>query len=100
MHTPAAYAVAGMVFADTEADAEGLGAEGLLGVEFGVEFELQAAARNATATTATRRVFGIRGAYPARGYLQPAGAKKVPVARGWKRSISSASPSERCRPAG
>jgi hypothetical protein len=71
VHTPAAYAVAGMVFADTEADAEGLGAEVLLGVEVVVEFELQAAARNATETRATRRGFGIRGAYPPYAYLPP-----------------------------
>lgn len=53
-----------MVFADTEADADGLGAEEVLGAEVVVDFELQAAAKNATATRATRRGFGIRGAYP------------------------------------
>jgi len=61
-----------MVFADTEADADWLGVEALLGVELlGVDFELQAAARNATETRATRRAFGIRGAYPPRGHLPP-----------------------------
>jgi hypothetical protein len=54
-----------MVLADTEADTEALGVEALE-VEglLGAEFELHAAAMNATATRATRRVFGIRGAYP------------------------------------
>jgi hypothetical protein len=72
VHTPAAYAVAGMVLADTEAGGEALGVvEGLLGVEF----ELQAAARNATATRATRRVLCIGGAYLPSGRLDSAVGK-------------------------
>jgi hypothetical protein len=67
-----------MVLADTEADAEALGVEGLLGVELlGVEFELHAAPMNATATTATRRVLCIGGAYPPSGCLDPAVGKKT-----------------------
>src|SRR5436190_14826019 len=86
VHTPAAYAVAGMVFADTEAGGEALGVTGLLGAELGVEFELQAAARNATATRETRMAFGIGGAYLLSGRLNSVVGKKCRARARKKRS--------------
>jgi hypothetical protein len=71
-----------MVLADTEAGGEALGVTGLLGAELGVEFELQAAARNATATRETRMVFGIGGAYLPSGHLDSTVGKKSEACTG------------------